>query len=154
MQFAEVIAKDKQRDGGFQVFPLAGKSIRQARKSSHSHSHCQISPFDVRRANHIAVRIAEPRLNDRALQFGRRVARRAVRHSGVNLYQLTIINPRSEAQTDSVRIRGHAISRELKLSDRGLIQFFNKDFSVEAATSAKMPRENDLAMALNSKERP
>ena len=73
MHFAKVIRKDKQRDGGFKVFPLAGESIRQARQSAHSHPNRQVDSFNVRRANHIAVRVAEPRLNDGAFQLGRAV---------------------------------------------------------------------------------
>src|SRR5258708_2743405 len=98
MNFTEVKREDEQRNGGFQVIPFAAESVRQARESAHPHSNGQVRSFNVRSADHIAVRIAKPRLNDRALEFGRRVARRTVSHSSVNLNQLAIVNPRSEVE--------------------------------------------------------
>lgn len=154
MNLSEVKREYEQGNGGFQVVPFAAKTVRQSRQSAHTHSNGQVRSFNVTRANHIAVRIAEPRLNDCALEFGRRVARRPLRHSSVNLYQLAIVNPRSETQTNSVRIGVHAVRGQLELSRRGLVQLFNKDFCIGAGTSAKVPRENDFAVALNGEERP
>lgn len=39
------------------VLNLLGKSIRQARKASHSHSHGEILAFNIRRADVLGVRI-------------------------------------------------------------------------------------------------
>jgi hypothetical protein len=152
MNLSEVIREDKQRDGGFQVVPFAAESIRQARKSAHSHPNRKVHTLDVRRANQIGIRVAEPRLNDCAFQSARRVPRRAFCHSGVNLNQLTIVNPRSEAQANRVRISGHAIGRQLELAYRRLIQLLDKDFGINAGTASKVPREDDLAVAFDGEE--
>ena len=153
MNLSEVIRKDKQRDGGFQVVPFAAESIRQAGKSAHSHPHRQVHPLNVRRANHIAVRVAEPRFNDRAFQFGWTVPRRAVSHAAVDLDKLAIVNAGSETQANGIWISGHAVSGQLKLTDRCLIQLLDKDFGVDPAASAKMPCKDDLTVALNGEER-
>ena len=154
MNFTEVKREYKQRDGGFQVFPFAAETVGQAGKSAHPHPDREVGSFNVRRANHIPVRVAEPRFNDRALEFGRTVARRAVSHASVNLNQLTIVNTGAKAQANGVRVSAHAVCGQLELSRRGLIQLLNENLSINAGASAKVPSEDDLAMALDSEERP
>jgi hypothetical protein len=154
MNLAEVKREYEQGDGGFHVVPLAAESVRQPRHAAHTHPNRKIDALHMARANQGAVRVADLRLNDSALQFGRRVARRAFCHSSVNLNQLTIIDAGSQTERHRVWISGHAISRKLKLSQRGLVQLLDKDFSIYAGASAKMPSKDDLAVALDCEERP
>ncbi len=123
MNLTEIKRENKQRDGGFQVFPFAAETVSQARQSTHSHSDGQVRSFNVASANQIAVGIADPRFNDCALQFGRRVASRAFRHSSVNLDQLAIVNSRSETDRNGLRISGHAVSCKLKIAGGRLVGF-------------------------------
>lgn len=153
MNLSEVIREHKQRHGSFKVFPFAAESIRQARQSPHSHPHRQIHSFDMRRADQIAVGVADPRFNDYPLQLPRRVARRAFRHARVNLDHLTIVNPRPKAQTNRVRVSGHSVSRQLKVSRRGFVQLLNKNLSILPIPAAQMPSQDQLAIAFESKER-
>lgn len=154
MNLSEVIGKDKQRHGGFQVVPLAAESIRQARHSSYPHPHGQVGSFNVAGTNQFAVRIADQWFHDRALQFAGRVARRAFRHSSVNLDKLTKIDPCSKAQRNSIRISLHSVCRKLEVSQRGLVQLLDKDFRIGAAASAKVPRKDDLGVAFDREECP
>lgn len=75
MNLSEVIGKDKQCYGGFQVLPFAAEGIRQPRESSHAHPYRQVHSLNVAGANQIHIRIADPRLLSGAFEFGRTVAR-------------------------------------------------------------------------------
>ena len=55
MHFAEVIGKDKQRDGGFQVIPFAAESVRQARESADAHPYSEVGSLDVASADQFVV---------------------------------------------------------------------------------------------------
>ena len=154
MNFTEVKRENKQGNSGFHVVPLAAESVRQARQSAHSHSDSEVRSFDVASANQFAVGIADPRLNDSALQFGRTVTRRAFRHASVNLDQLAIVNAGSEAHRNSVRISGHSVSRKLKVASSRLVQFFNKDFGIVAGAAAKVPSKDQLAAPFDCQKRP
>src|SRR5258708_3019507 len=114
MNLSEVIGKDKQRDGRFQVVPFTATTIRQTGETAHPYPDGQIKALNVRRANEIGIGVAEPRLYDGAFQFPRRVPRWAFRHASVNLDQLCEVNSGSEGQTHSVRISGHAVGGKLK----------------------------------------
>lgn len=154
MQFAEVKRENKQRDGCAQIVPFARKGARQSRESANARSNGQVRSFNVRRANHIGIGVAEPRFFDSALQFGRRVSRWAFSHSSVNLNQLRIIDSRSETQANSVRISGHAVTGQLKAASGRLVQLFDKDFGINASATAKMPSQDCFAVAFDGKERP
>ena len=154
MNLTEIKRENKQRDGGFQVFPFAAETVSQARQSTHSHSDGQVRSFNVASANQIAVGIADPRFNDCALQFGRRVAGRAFRHSSVNLDQLAIVNSRSETDRNGVRISGHAVSCKLKIAGGRLVQLFNEYLGVLSIATAKMPSQDQFASSLDCEKRP
>lgn len=154
MNFAEVKREYKQGNSGFHVVPLAAETVCQARQSAHSHSDSQVGSFNVRGANQVAVRVTDPRFNNSALQFGWTVARRAFRHSSVNLDQLTIVNASAKAEGNGIRISGHSVSGKLKVASGRLIQFFNKDFGIVAGASAQMPSQDQLATPFDCQKRP
>lgn len=154
MNFAEVKREYKQSDSRFHIVPLAAESVRQSGQSAHPHSDSQVCSLNVAGANQIAVRIADPRLNDSALQFGRTVAGRAFRHSSVDLDKLTIIDSRSKTHTDSLGISGHSVSRKLKVARSRFIQLFDKDFRIVAGASAKVPSQDKFGASFNCQERP
>lgn len=154
MHFAEVKRENKQRDGGFQVVPFAAKCARQSCQSAYPRSHGQVGSFNVARANQIRIGIAEPWFFDSALQFGRRVSRRAFRHSSVNLNQLRIVNAGSKAEADCVRVSVHAVTGQLESSRRGFVQLLDKDFRINAGAASKMPSQDRFAVAFDREERP
>src|SRR5436190_14671697 len=59
MNTAEVVERKMQSNGSFQVRELLAESIRQARQSAHLHSHGEVLPFHVRRADMGRVGISE-----------------------------------------------------------------------------------------------
>lgn len=153
MNLPEIVIKDEQRDGGFQVFPFAAESARQAGHSAHFRSDRQVDPFHVRRANAVALGISVPALDNGSLQFSRTIAGRAVRASVVNLDKLTVIHPRSETQTDRLWIGVKAVRGQLESARGGLIEFFNKEFGVLAAPASKMPGQDQFAIPFKREER-
>ena len=60
MHAAEIVMREVQSASGFQVRQLLRESIRQPSKPPHLHSHSQILPLDMRRANMLRVRVACP----------------------------------------------------------------------------------------------
>jgi hypothetical protein len=46
---AEIIVREVQSAGGLQVPQLLREGVRQARESTHLHSHGEILPFNMRR---------------------------------------------------------------------------------------------------------
>lgn len=154
MNLTEVKREYEQRNSGFHVFPFAAETVGQARQSAHSHSDGEVRSFDMAGTDQIAIRITDPRLNHNALQFAGGVARRAFRHSRVNLNQLTIIDSCSQAERNGVRISIHAVSRQLKVARRGFIQLFNKDFGILPIATAKMPSKDQLASSFDCEKRP
>jgi hypothetical protein len=59
MNAAEIVVREVQGDGGFQVRQLFAERISEPRKTAHRHSHGQVLPFDKRSADLSGVRIAE-----------------------------------------------------------------------------------------------
>ena len=58
MNTAEIVVREVQADGGFQVRQLLAERIREPRKSPHRHSHSQVLPLHKRRADLFGVGIA------------------------------------------------------------------------------------------------
>ena len=58
MNAAEIIERKMQSNGKFQVVQLFRKGIGQSGKPSHLHSHGQILPFHVRRADVFLIRVS------------------------------------------------------------------------------------------------
>lgn len=153
MNLSEVIAKDKQRDGGFQVFPLAAERGRESCQPFHSKPHSQIQALHVASTNQVHIRVADPRLFSGAFEFGGTVARFFLRRD-VNLNQLTIVNAGAKAQTNGVWISVHAVSGQLKLAGRSLVKFLNEYLRILASTSAKVPSQNQFATTIQGQEGP
>jgi hypothetical protein len=59
MNTAEIVKREMQVDGSFQVRELLTESIRQARQSAHLHSHREVLPFHKRCADVGRVRVAK-----------------------------------------------------------------------------------------------
>src|ERR1700685_1144787 len=62
MNPAEIIVREMQSASRFQILQFLRKSVRQARKPSHLHSHGQILPLDIAGRNVVGIRIAKPDL--------------------------------------------------------------------------------------------
>jgi hypothetical protein len=58
MDTAEIIKREMQSNGKFQVVELFRKGIGQSGKPSHCHPHSKVLPFDVRRADMFLIRVS------------------------------------------------------------------------------------------------
>src|SRR5712692_10180753 len=55
VKMAVVVPSEMQGQGCFQVLPLSGEGIGQARQSANVHPHREVLPFNVRRTNSLRV---------------------------------------------------------------------------------------------------
>ena len=62
MNTAEIIVREVQRDGGFQVRQLFAEGVGEPRQPAKLHSHGQVLAFHVARRNVAHARVTDPYL--------------------------------------------------------------------------------------------
>jgi hypothetical protein len=110
MHAAEVVIREVQSDGSFQMRQLLAERIGKPRQSPHLHSYGQVLPLDVRRANVLRVRIASPHLgyNLDDWAWGVPPSRIMLPVVAVQLHQLReiYVQPKAVRHSSSVKIDG------------------------------------------------
>lgn len=149
---AKVVPSEIQREHRAEICSLFRERIRKAGESTNLHSHREVLPFDVRRADFAENWV--PPLWDRygVHDFGRRVVALAIGGSGINLHQLRVVNARSQAVMDGFDVRPETVRCELESACRCLVQFFNEGVGISRRSPSEMPRENQLVVAFDSDE--
>jgi hypothetical protein len=59
MNATEIVVREVQGNGGFQMRQLLAERIREPRKSPHRHSHCEVLSLDKRSADLSGIGIAK-----------------------------------------------------------------------------------------------
>src|SRR5436309_8426530 len=106
MHTAQILPRNKNRDGGLEMRQLLTESVCQAREAAKLHPNGQITAFNVARANVRLVRVAADLGWDRLDNFARAIPLRTgiFGRLPVNLDELSKVNVRPEVGFDSVNV--------------------------------------------------
>ena len=155
MNATEIVVGKPQREVEIVIRPLLRKSIGQSGISSRTHSRAEVVAFDVRGRNlrHIGVAVDRNLSGSRA--FSRRVSRLALRIVRIEFYELCEVNAlRSETQDNRVLIGFESVCCDLEVSLSGAGQFVSELNCVGFGSFAKVPSQDQFAIALNRSEDP
>ena len=75
MHSCEIVVHEMNGNGINQVLNLLRKPISKARKSTHTHSHCQVLPFDVTRGDVLRIGVSDDIINDGSDALSRAIPR-------------------------------------------------------------------------------
>ena len=154
MDAHEVVVHVEQGDRVSMVFNLLAERVGQARKAAHVHTHRQVLPFDVGRADVLRVRRPGDVLGNAAKALGRAVAGFSVRGRTVNLIQHRVVDVAAERILDGSEIHPVAIRRQLDAVRQTIRHIAQKVSGATRIAQADEPRQDQLALRLDGHERP
>ncbi len=106
----------------------------------------------MRCANLVRFRLAPYWLYYDLYRAGWRVAVFFLRWRSLNLDKLGVIDPRSQAHVNRVKISWECVRRNLKFSARSLIEFLCEGDCVPLRAASEVPRKYELCVALDCDE--
>jgi hypothetical protein len=152
----EVVEREVQRQRRPMVRPFAAVPVRQTRQAPDRHSHAQVLPFGVARANAVHVRRAETKHRVGVDHLTRRVAGLPsfLRLVAVYLDELGEVDPIPEGYWDRRAIGAKSVRRKLEAASRCLAQFEREGVRRLRGALVKMPRDNEFGPPFESDEAP
>ncbi len=152
MNTAEVVPSEIQGQSPFQVPPLFGEGTGQPRESTNLHSHGEILPFEMRRAN--PAELWPSRLWDGhgIHHFSGGIPMLCIAGSRVNFDQLCEVNASAQAVVNSIHIRLEAIRGDLELALSGIVDFLREGHSISRRAPSEMPGENQFVVSFDGNE--
>jgi hypothetical protein len=156
MNTAEIVIREVQRDSGFQIFQLFRESIGQSGKPSHLHSHGQILPFHVRRADMFLIRVPLFNLGYRLKYWAWGVFGRVVMLAviAVQLYKLRKVHICPKRPIHGVNVEPETVCSDLHSFGETLRKIVNKICSGSSGTLADKERRNQFCFGINGHKNP
>jgi hypothetical protein len=126
MNPTEVVPSEMQGQGCFQILPFPAESICQPCEPANVHSHCEVLPFDVRRANSIEFWLSPSWERHNVHNLSRRVALLSVSRGSIDFNQLREVNTSPQAHVNRINVRPEAVCRDLEVALRGLVNLLGE----------------------------
>lgn len=153
MNPAEVVEREVNRHRVPMHFDFLGVSIRQPRESADCHSHAEIGPLDVRRADVRRFRVANDRLPFTADAVRRGVA--TVAAARVNLVEHPVVHVRADERlVHGLHVNRQLVSRQLNLAANAVADVAHDRVSVRRRSIADEPRDAKFGIRVDGCERP
>lgn len=155
MDATKIVIHEVQRNGVLMIFNFLGKGVRQTRKASHLHSHCQILSFNKTSGDVTFVWPADYRSAHGSDALCGAVAGLALcAVMAVELDEHGIINVRAEGPFDCIQIYAMAICSQLYAMRKTRCQVGNKVIGIAGSPTAYQPTRNKFRIGAKSRPRP
>ena len=156
MNAAKVVVREMQCDGGLQMRQLFAESICEPRQSAKLHSHGEVLPFHVRRADMVGIGIARADFGYNLHDWAWGVPRIGVMLAPLakQLYDLCKIHIQAETLRDHARVVNQAICSQLHAIRKTTVQVPQKFCRILPRTLANAEGRNQFGFRINGHENP